>query len=352
MLRYLPWSENILQEALESYVKGNIPTLCLDLTAKCSLGSCLYCDSEVGAPNSNELKLAEIEKLILDLKKHGLMWVFICGLGEPREDPSFLEVLRLLKENQVRTSFFTNGLFFEEDDIGLLAKCDANILVKLDSFDAEVFDKLLGRRGAAKRIYDFVGKLLIAGFPKVNEREETNLAFSIVPTRLNIATIPEVVEFCKEHNIFPCIGEMEYANKAIRNWDILSVSNEELRRLLQEVSVVLGYEYERGLCQGIIPSLHVNNVGKCVVESETGLSCGWFLQKDVTYKVVGDIRKMDIKSIINNATEYRLRRLPRVEDLLRIDATISFGGGANPNKWYNDYVTVMKRLERNWHEKP
>jgi len=347
LLQYLPWSEKILKEALESFAKGNIPTLCLDLTAKCSLGSCLYCDSKVGMPYKNELVFDEIKNLILNLKNRGLRWVFICGLGEPSEDPSFFKVLRLLHENQIHVSFFTNGLFLKEEDIKFLIKYDANMLVKLDSFNPRIFDKLLGRKGAAKKIYDFVTSLLNAGFLKVNQCGETNLGFSIVPTRLNMASIPKVVKFCKERNIFPCIGEMEYANKAIKNWDILAISNKELRSLLQKINEILGYEYKRNLCQGIIPSLHINNVGKCVVEAKTGLSCGWFLQKDVTYRIMGDIRKMDIKSIINNVIKYRLKRLRETEDLLRgMDATISFGGGTSPCIWYKNYVKVMKMLER------
>lgn len=333
-----------MKKALDSYARGNIPTLCLDLTAKCSLGSCLYCDSKVGKPYEDELQIEEIEKLVLDLKEYGLGWVFICGLGEPREDPSFFKVLKLLYENQIHVSFFTNGLYFSENDIDLLIKYNANMLVKLDSFSPKVFDSLLGRKDAARKIYRFVDLLLNSGFIKINQREETNLAFSIVPTRLNVASIPKVVKFCIDHNIFPCIGEMEYANRAVKNWDRLAVTKGELSDLSRRVNDTLGYEYRRNLCQGIITSLHINNVGKGVVETKTGLSCGWFLQEDVVYIEMGDIRKEGIKSIIDKVSKYRFQKLQETEGILmKMNPTISFGGGVKPRIWCKDYVKTMKR---------
>lgn len=345
-LEYYPWSPKILDNALKEYAEGKIPTAYLELTAKCSYCQCFYCDSKVGKADPGELTFQEIKELILNLKKLGLRWLFICGLGEPREENHFFDFLKFLKEQHINISFFTNGLAYDEGDITILKECDANIILKLDSFNEKVFDEILSRKGAAKKIYSFVNKLIKENFIKVNSNHETNLAFSIVPTELNIKTIPEVIRFCKRHNIFPCIGEMEYANQAKLHYEKLKVKNEDLAHLRAKIDEILGYRYERVLCQGIIPSLHINNVGKVIVDARTGLSCGWFFQEDPTYVEIGDVRGDNLSYVVHNTNEYRIKKLPEIEPLFsNRTPIISAGGGTKPSIWYKRYISVMNVIK-------
>jgi hypothetical protein len=43
----------------------------------------------------------------------------------------------------------------------------------------------------------------------------TDLAFSIVPTQLSYDGIRNVISFAKKNNIFPSIGELEQAGRAL-----------------------------------------------------------------------------------------------------------------------------------------
>lgn len=347
-MEYFPWSPIELERSLEEYKQGKIPVAYLELTAKCSFCNCLYCDSKVGCAYAEELTLDEIKQIILKLREQGLRWLFICGLGEPREEEGFFEILKFLKEQGIKVSFFTNGLGFNDGDIKLLKEYNANLILKLESFDEEKFDELLGGQGLAKRIYHFLDSLIKNDFVKTSPNNETNLALQIVPNKISLQTIPRVVGFCKEYNIFPAIGEMEHALRAKINWDKLKVTNEELSWLKKEVDKILGYSYERTLCQGIIPSLHINNIGEVTIDKRTGLSCGWFFQEDPENIVIGDIKKERPLVILQRMNKYRLERLKEIEKLLSDkNPIISSGGGTKPAKWYKDYLKIMDTLSKN-----
>ncbi len=347
-LEFLPWSPRILDSALKDYAAGRIPTAYLEFTAKCSRCRCAYCDSNTGEAHKNELSFEEIKELILKLKERGLKWLFVCGLGEPREQPRFFELLDFLKEHDINLSYYTNGLAYEKGDVQRLKdyKDNVNILLKMDSFSENVFDEILGRPGAAKKAYAFANELIESGFVKVNEHNETNLGFSIVITKLNLETIPDVVRFCKEHGVFPCLGEMESINRAKANYARLGVSDAELTHLKAKVDDVLFYPYERTLCQGIIPSLHIRNAGEVVVESRTGLSCGWFFQEESPYLEIGNVRTDDIDAVFRRMNDYRISKLPEIERLLS-DKTpiISSGGGTKPSSWWAKYVSLMEGVK-------
>lgn len=88
MISYIPWSENVMQRCLELYDKGRIPTLDLELTARCSGACCIYCDSKpevnsspkmgtVGVAHPKELKWSELKTLLDQGKALGLEWIYL-----------------------------------------------------------------------------------------------------------------------------------------------------------------------------------------------------------------------------------------------------------------------------------
>ena len=91
MITYYPWSELVLSSLLAGHDRGELSTLDLELTAKCTQADCIYCDSkpEVGAPNPNELSFEHIKSVLEQGHELGLKWIYTCGLGEPLEDDRF-----------------------------------------------------------------------------------------------------------------------------------------------------------------------------------------------------------------------------------------------------------------------
>ena len=339
---YRPWSPRILSRSIKEYKAGKIPVLNLDLTAKCTFCSCLYCDSKVGSPYPNELTMKEVEPLIKGLHKfYGLKWIFICGLGEPFQDPKLFKIFELAKKLDLEISFFTNGLGFKKEDVKKLKKFPVNFILKLDSFNPKTFDTILNRRGSASKIYDFLETLIKDGFLKV-KNGETNLALSIVPTKLNVSEISEVLNFCKEHKIFPAIGEMELSNRALINFEKLSLSRKKLISLKKRAGQILGQKYERPLCPGIIPSIHITNVGDCVVHGKTGLSCGWFFMNEVKYEIIGNIKKNSLDFLMKNISDCRQLRKSKTISMLKKHNPVFGGGGGITKNWHKMYSNLFK----------
>ena len=338
---YKPWSSKVLSDCIDAYRKGQVPVLNLELSAKCSFCSCLYCDSKVSKAHPQELSAQETVSLIQELyQSYGLKWIYICGLGEPTEDPKLLKILECSRLLGIEVSMFTNGMGIEHKEIPKLSKYPLNIALKLDSFNEVIFETLLGRRGAAAKIYSFLNTLLESGFVKVKHRQ-TNLSLSIVPTKSNRFDIDEIVKFCKAKKIFPAIGEMETSNKAKINYASLALNRKQLVSLKSRVSDIIGYEYERPLCPGIVPSLHITNKGDCVVDDQTGLSCGWFFMKEPRFKLLGSIRHDPLKEIIKSMHAYRQEKKYLTEGLLKQHNPVFGGGGSQPRKWYRLYFSSL-----------
>jgi len=338
-----------LQLVLNGYDKRELPVMYLELSGKCTKCRCLYCDSPQRMNLENELSLDEIKSLINKLVNKRLRWIFICGLGEPSEDEKLKPLLFYLKEREIRVSFFTNGLGFAENDIRNLIECDANLILKLDTFHGDIFNRLLGKKGTAEKIYSFLESLLLYGFVKVKSNNETNLALSIVPTALNLSSIPEVVRYCFKHSIYPAIGEMEPSGNAIKNLPDLRVSTVDLQEIHNKVSDILGYSYFRPLCPGVISDFRIDHVGNCIVDTITGLGCGWFLEEKYVPFILGNIRNDSIDDIQYRAFLYRCENFHKTVSMLKEKTpVIACGGGARPSHWVELYAKLMgKYLKSN-----
>ncbi len=340
---YAPWAENQLRINRHSFEEGNVPVLYLELSAKCTWCHCLYCDSPTERTSRNEMDLKETVDVLDQAAKLGLHWAYICGLGEPSEDKKLFPVLNHLSKLRIRTTFFTNGLGFQPSDIRQLKLNKANLILKVDSFRPDIFDRILNSKGVAKRIYRFLDGLLEESFIEVGPEWTTNLAFSIVPTKLNLDSIPEVIEFCKEHSIYPVVGEMELVGRALENVSILKPSDDELKRLHDRISGILGYPYVRPLCSGIIDGIHIDHLGNCVVDSLTGLSCGWFIAEESKMQVIGNVRHDKVSTLREKVRQYRLERLENTLAILqRRGPIIACGGGARPSEWVQEYIRTMR----------
>jgi MoaA/NifB/PqqE/SkfB family radical SAM enzyme len=335
MLNYAAFSPKVLNKCLCGYAKGKIPTLDLELTAKCSAAKCIYCDSRpgVGDKNPGELTYADLEKLIVEARKHGLEWVYTCGLGEPMEDENFDRLVNLLSSLGVRISLFSNGLFIDKKRAKWLFESGVAIILKLDTFDETAFDKILGVEGGARRIYKTLDYLLEAGYGRM-ETGTTSLAFSIVPTQLSLSGIPEVIEFAKENNVFPSIGELEYAGWTMKKgrYGELGLTGEQTSGLKDIVEKMLWKGYKRPICPSIITGVHIDSIGRCLVDKATGLNCKWFMLREPEVKVMGNIRQNSVQELDCKVRKYRkkcfIENKKQIETCSKTDYAFGGCGGA------------------------
>ena len=337
-IEYYPWSADVLSQCVNMMQQGLIPTLDLELTAKCSGASCIYCDSKPDVCQEGqhgELDYATLRRVILEAKEMGLKWVYTCGLGEPLEDPNFWRAIELFKENDISLSMFSNGVFINSTSVARrLRDFDVSIILKMDTFDETKFDKILGRPGVAKRIYAARDYLLSEGYG-VNAKGFTNLAFSIVPTSLSINGIDEVVSFCKRNGIFASIGELEQAGEVIKNnlQETLGISREQILHLKETADQYIGGSYMRPICPCILTGIHIDNTGNCVVDRDTGLNCKWFLLQNPRTVQLGNVKDCSVKELYERATVYRKQAFTTRRDKIEKSCSVSyiFGGcGGNP----------------------
>lgn len=338
MVQYFPWSEKTLHECIQASQKGKIPVIDLELTAKCSAAHCVYCDSmpEVCPnPTNDELPLEATLHILEQSAKKGLKWIYTCGLGEPLEDERFFPILDFIKWNNIKLSIFTNGQFIKNLEIAKrLKESNVNIILKMDTFDEQKFDYILGGLGRAKKIYNAIDYLLEAGYTDVEDEGYTDLAFSIVPTQLTKDSIPQVVKYCFEHNIFPSVGELEQAGNVtnLNLFSSLGLSKEHLSDVKCSAELAqIGYM--RPICPAILSGLHIDNKGNCIVDTVTGLNCKWFLLKDPHTTVIGNIIDYTVDELATKVREYRESCWKENRAVIDEYETINyiFGGcGGNP----------------------
>jgi MoaA/NifB/PqqE/SkfB family radical SAM enzyme len=339
MIVYYPWSEKVLNECLTKYDAGEMPTLDLELTAKCTQASCIYCDSrpEVGMRHPNELNFRETEKLLKNGSKLGLQWIYTCGLGEPFEDARLERLVESALALGIRISLFTNGVFINNKKAKWLHDNGVCLILKFDTREQSTFDQILGKTDTATKIYKAVEFLLDAGYTSGCGEGYTDLAFSIVPTTLNFDHISDVVQYARNNNIFPSIGELEQAGRVFENevYGHLALSPDNINNLKALVERLLWKGYTRPICPAIITGIHIDNVGNCVVDSDTGLSCKWFLLQEPMVKIVGNIRKNDIRLLLDEVRLYRKSRFAENDNGVRYceSKEFTFGGcGGSPRK--------------------
>lgn len=324
VLEYYPWSKKVLRKAIKDFSDHKLPCLDLELSARCNLKNittgCIYCDSfhNVGKSHSRELTLDEVIRLINQGIELGLSWLYICGLGEPKDDPKIKEIVRYLFKKDIRISMFSNGVNYSNDEIMFFYQHKVNLIIKCDSLNPFIFNSLLGGEKAiklkiAESIYKTINKLIEAGY---SQSEEPSLALSIVPTKVNIKYIPEVIKFCKEWNIFPLLGELEKAGRAIAIYNKLAPSMQQMQDLWKIIKKILGYEYEIPMCPAAFAGLHINNIGECIVHRASGASCPWFCLEEPDIETLGNVRTHTLKELRKRLIKYR-DELKESGDLMR-----------------------------------
>ncbi|MCK4902222.1 MAG: hypothetical protein KAS76_02610 [Thermoplasmatales archaeon] len=143
---------------------------------------------------------------------------------------------------------------------------------------------------------------------------------------------------------------MEPLGNAKDNMSILEVSKKDLQNLLKKVSQILGYSYSRPLCPGIISNFRIDHVGNCIIDTSTGLGCGWFLNEKGKPLVIENIRTDSIEEIRKKAFSYRYKHFKEAINILKgIKPVIGCGGGTRPSEWADIYKSTVGKSFKSIH---
>lgn len=193
---------------------------------------CAYCYLADRTAGTGELSRAEIKDVILQAKDLGARKIIILG-GEPSIYPHLMEMLRFLGNQGLVIELFTNGTGVTEELAGVLAEEKARVVVKMNSRDERVQDRLAGKKGAFAIIGQALEHLRRAGYPS----DELFLAASTIICRQNIEELPALWHWLRTHNIEPYFEILTPQANALENtW--LGVEPEELRELFLQLSAM------------------------------------------------------------------------------------------------------------------
>lgn len=336
MIEYLPWSRTVHKSNLKRYENGGFSCLDIELGGECNY-HCVYCDS----PDRDKKCTILFDGLENLLSTGEFAWIYICGLGEPTYNKNrkwLLELLGCCKKYGVRCSIFSNLSLMTEELEAYIKEGILHVFFKYDSYEHGITRTLYGAKDIKTQLHniDKLKKLV------VSEQGATNLAASIVPTRLNKEYILPIVQECIEADIYPLLGELELSGKGMVNYENLCLSAEELSEIKAQVETAIGETYKIPVCPSVLSGIHFSYDGYITVDRYSGLSCHWFWLKEPK---VEKIMRFDSKSSVEEITEkimnYRDNCMGLVKSYLQKDQKIggAFGGcGGDVHQLFQEYL--------------
>ena len=189
------------------------------------------------------------------------------------------------------------------------------------------------------------------GYGEKIENNCTRLALSIIPTNINIDDIEKVFNFAIKYNISPSIGELGKAGSAIENqrFDKLDIRN-KIKNLKAKMDELWNGSYCRPMCPVILTGLHINHIGECTVDCETGLNCKWFIIREAKMSRIASIREETIGSIFRKVEKNKLdlfkKNIQSINEYGSVDHL--FGGcGGSPKNVISLAKSQLKYAEKN-----
>lgn len=343
MKEFLPWSIKVYEQAKNKYINGQFTILDIQLNGKCNF-NCVYCDS----PNRNLKTKINFDHLEWMVSKSHVSydWIFVCGLGEPLygENKQYLiRLLELCEKAGIKCSIFTNGSNIDEHILSFVKSGILYPIIKIDSFDCGLCEILYGTSKAYKNLSAIQELFNVS---KKIEDDYYHIAASIVPTTKNIEEIPNIVEKCIEYNVFPLLGQLEYAGNAMANYNDLLLSKNDLLNLKDTISQCIGCEYKVPICPSTIAGIHINNNGYVSVDKKSGLSCSWFWLETPQTEELCDINLSEsFYEIEQKIYNYRKKTINHLYAISSEIEECPFGGcGGNIVDLIDDYLKINKDL--------
>ena len=211
----------------------------IEFSRRCNF-NCSYCYVPDKTTCRDELTRREIKDVILQARDLGARKIIILG-GEPSIYPHLVEMLRFLADHDLGIEIFTNGTGIDRDLARELARLQVRVVLKLNSRDPLLQDRLAGRKGAFDIIQQALARLREAGYPDPPARF---LALSTVICRPNISELPELWRWLRRQHIEPYFEVITPQAHALEN-DWLMVEPAELRELFLRLAAIDRQEFGR-----------------------------------------------------------------------------------------------------------
>lgn len=347
MKEYLPWSSTVFEKAKQQYINAKMSILDIQLSGSCQY-NCVYCDSPDRCKPCT-IDFTHLFQLVENSANAGRKfdWVFVCGLGEPlwaENKKNLFRILQMCEHFNMRCSIFTNGNQLDDAILDFVARGTLYPLIKIDTFNPELAAEIYGTtlEGANKTL---AATEQLFSLCKNMDSQDYHVGASIVPTTKNIDELKTIVQKCINNNVFPLIGQLEYAGKAVASNEELNLTKEELYEIKAEIEGLYG-PYKIPICPSVIAGFHITHNGQISVDRKSGLSCSWFWLEDpdvIDLCNVNSINSFDeVDPLIIN---YRYSVLENMKQIAPTIEEHPFGGcGGNIRDLANEYVELQQQL--------
>ncbi len=224
----LEFTEEEIREAARA---NRLLSMEIEFSRACNF-RCAYCYVADKSGGSDELSRDEIRDVILQAKDLGARKIIILG-GEPSIYPHLAEMLRFLGRQGLEIEMFTNGTGIDPELAAVLAEERVRVVLKLNSRDEAVQDRLAGRQGAYAIMTEALAILREAGYPS----NDLFLAISTVICRQNIDELPAMWQWLRREGIEPYFEIITPQANALENsW--LMVDATELKELFERLAAI------------------------------------------------------------------------------------------------------------------
>lgn len=253
---------------------------------------CPYCYVPSAGELADELTVDEIRDVLTQARAMGAQRIIVLG-GEPSIYPHTRQLIDFILDQGMQVEMFTNGTGITADFAGWLFARGVRVVLKMNTFDVALQDRLSGRAGAGRIIANAFRNLKQAGYPA----ETAFLAVSTIICRQNLEELPRLWCWLRDQGIAPYFEIITpQANARENPW--LFVEPAVLKYLFEELARIDRDRY--GRVWDIQPPLVGN---RCLRHQ---FSCLVTARGTVTPCVgvtlsLGNVRRQSLKSIIENS---------------------------------------------------
>jgi len=284
-----------LAEIEETAVRDGLLSMEIEFSLRCNY-RCPYCYVPRNPDVSQELSRSEIKDVIRQARALGARKIIILG-GEPSIYPHLVEMIDFIRGLGMAVEMFTNGSGITPAMAAALAERSVRVVLKMNSFNEAVQDRLTGVRGSYRQIRETLALLQQAGYPA----EDRFLAVSTVICKDNRHEVLTMWQWLRDRGIAPYF-EIITPQASAADHPELHVSSGELERLFYAIARLDRERY--GLAWEPQPPLVGN---KCLRHR---FSCLVTARGDVMPCVgvtipVGNVRETPLGEILRNSEVIR-----------------------------------------------
>lgn len=223
--------EQSLPAIFEAVKANRLLTMEIEFSLRCNF-KCPYCYVPQDEYLNNELKDAEIRDAINQAKELGAKKIIVLG-GEPTIYPRIKEMIRFITGLGLEVEMFTNGSGVTPEFARFLFDHKVRTVLKMNTFDEHLQDKLAGRKGAYQLIQSALKAVKAAGYPS----DDAFLAVSTIICRPNMQELPEFWQWLRDQGIAPYFEIITPQANALNNhW--LFVEPPEIHALFEQLALI------------------------------------------------------------------------------------------------------------------